>query len=79
LKDEIDGEEREFEDAKQLAQRLFRNNIFVGEEDLILWEFRELEKTYIEAQLEPNYDNVRSPYQRVGEITYSARAARSVL
>jgi hypothetical protein len=54
LRREVGRQESDFEDAKQLIQRLCSNGVCVQEEDLILWEFRKLENTYTKAQLEPN-------------------------
>ncbi|KAI5376335.1 hypothetical protein J4E82_004829 [Alternaria postmessia] len=53
LRREVGRQESDFEDAKQLIQRLCSNGVCV-QEDLILWEFRKLENTYTKAQLEPN-------------------------
>jgi hypothetical protein len=54
LRRKVGRQESDFEDAKQLIQRLCSNDVCVQEEDLILWEFRKLENTYTKAQLEPN-------------------------
>ncbi|KAL1799478.1 hypothetical protein ACET3X_003515 [Alternaria dauci] len=54
LRREVERQDSDFEDAKNLIQRLCLNDTCVEEEDLILWEFRKLENTYTKAQLEPN-------------------------
>ncbi|KAI4949383.1 hypothetical protein J4E91_005122 [Alternaria rosae] len=52
VKNKIDQHDKDYEEGKRQIQRLCTDGICVEEEDLILWEFRELEKTHTKAQLE---------------------------